>query len=510
MENCFSLPSPPAAADPETVNLLMKLPMKDLSIPLNAKTWSSNRRVPGYIPQWSQLVGAKLWVKEEYEHVRACLRRSLVRAQAVDPGAGIEACVVHLKQGEEVQKELGFGSFEALCKWVLPNAVFIELGEEQDVTEPMFNWLTETRLPFVIFGGYDNVRNTVLPKFHLVGRDDTTLVQVTQGWSAEPELTPGTGNRLDFAEKPNWYRCPTKLAVLGGWPLRQERIFPYIYNYDMTSPPNCYPEYDYLLDIMAPPVEVSVLGGNQSRILLIPHERRTVLETLVLAATICGNQDHWVVSAVVNGDPPDDYEAEVSKAYELAITNRDRMAWCTDCFMRGEPVTGRGYRQFNEEQTKDTESKKRKELKQEAALMAQVPASFKATAGMTAPRAERKSKKLPEAQAEETDADEQEDEDPEPDVIEEIGGPEDGQHELWERRQALRVQAQRRQSTELGVLASGWAAPAEAGSSRIKRAPERFEPEQPATSSRPSKGGSRKRPATQAPGSPKRKRPSQH
>ena len=459
---------------------------------INPKVWGAGRKDDTWVPNWSILCTAKFWTRDIYAAQRDRLRRVMTRAVAVDPGQGVDAKIIHLKEGDVVTKELGFGSLEDLVKWNAPQCAFIEVGAEQELPDQLVELLATDLIPFVIFGGSDNLQTSVIPKLEGAGRIDLTTISVDQSWGTD-EVT--------FAIRDSWFKAPIKAVVLGGYPLSYPTVHHYIANLDMKSPPQSFPEYIYLLDAMIAPDTAP--DATHSRLLLVPHPDRSVTSCLGLAGALSGSSPKWAVSVVIGGDTPVGYEEAVGKAYETAVSSRDRMQWCLGRLQQGEQLSQRAYNSYAE-MSKEQEQKVRKALKDEA-VKEEEKRKPQAADPRTAPRAERKQKGKPEPptgvpdEAEEADdggADEEDAEEEGEDEIEVIHESEEMQ--AWQAKRkaakAVKEQEAKRARMENVALQRSWAKPAAEGSARVSRPPDRFEAESASSSAK-----ARKRPPGQAP-----------
>lgn len=330
------------------------MPTKDLAVVMNPKTWGSNRKVDAWMPEWSIVMKSKFWTMEAYEGHRTRLRKELAHAESVNPGTGVEANVVQLKTGGRIRKELAFGSLSGLRTWKAPQAALVEVAHEEELEEDLMGVLAEST-PAVVFGGLETIRALCAKLTSAREQNDITLIHVNQSWGQDD---------VQFDNRETWWRCPQKAALLVGWPLAQTAVYPYLHNLDMKSPPEAYLEYYYLLEIMKPPERPQSPLGKQSCLLLRCHPDRTNLQVLQMAGTLCGSADHWAVSVVLEGDPPDCYERDIEKAYELGQASRDRYAWAYNTLLRGESLRQRTYSEYDEG-AKERAKKKLKTMKDE-------------------------------------------------------------------------------------------------------------------------------------------------
>ena len=337
------------------MHLLESTPLKDLVVSINQKPWGIMRKIDDAQPAWEALMGARLWKSDEYEKTRERLRKMMTQALEVDPGRGVDCKVLHLTQGEMVDKVVGYGKMEALLKWAPVQAVFIEVAHEEELEDDVYAVLLEEN-PFVIFGGQQTVEK-IGNRLHELGRSDLTRIHIIQGWPKD---------EVEFAPKEDWWKAPLKAAILGGYPLSHSSIFPWTQNFDMAPPALPYAEYHYLLEVMKTPLEVHVpQQGMRSRILLRPHPDRSALAAINLAVMLCGGDDCWVVSVIVDGDVPEGFGTDVAKAYEGVLAARGRLEWAMGQFLRGDVVRTKSYAEL-EQKFQEGAKKRLAEMKSEA------------------------------------------------------------------------------------------------------------------------------------------------
>ena len=142
-----------------TTDMVMKLvPRKDLAVPLAPRVWMKLRRTACSTPEWSQLSAAALWKSPTYEVLRRRLRQGeSTGVKQADAGPGQTARILELYNEKEVEKELVYGELQQIISFRRPHQLLVEVGPEEELTQPMEDMLEETGRPFVLFGDWETV-----------------------------------------------------------------------------------------------------------------------------------------------------------------------------------------------------------------------------------------------------------------------------------------------------------------------------------------------------------------
>ena len=327
------------------MRMLMDLGISVLSVTFPVKLWCKIRNHEE-APQWAKLMLAPLWTDPAHALFRQRLRTRLSKSELKEEEKGVAVPIISLKVNNVVEKELGYGTQEALTAWHPCDVVFMEISVDEGVgAETLASLTDEDNVAFCLFGDYNEIWKTwgMVTKR---GRHDLRIINVNQNWKKDdPEFGPIASG----------FKVAQKAALLGG---TLHPSYPWTNNVDFCR--DGWPEYVYLLGLF----KVS-RPDDKMRVMLRLLQQRTPKDSLIVGAWLSASVTNAEFSVELQDAPKTGCEHEVGLAYEEA---RSQLTWterAVGMLRDGLQVTMRAVRRPDEEAAKMEQQLLKKQMKKD-------------------------------------------------------------------------------------------------------------------------------------------------